>query len=124
MLPKKIIIHKKSAILELLYNDKAYKLSAEYLRVFSPSAEVKGHTPSEAVLEHGKRNVQFRNVERQGNYALKLVFSDGHDSGIYSWKYLHDLAVNYEGNWSYYEEELRKQGKRRESKLIELGNSP
>ena len=123
MLPKKIIIHKKSAILELLYNDKAYKLSAEYLRVFSPSAEVKGHTPSEAVLEHGKKNVQFRNVERQGNYALKLVFSDGHDSGIYSWKYLHDLAVNYEGNWSYYEEELRKQGKRRESKLIELGNS-
>ena len=124
MLPKKIIIHKKSAILELLYNDKAYKLSAEYLRVFSPSAEVKGHTPSEAVLEHGKKNVQFRNVERQGNYALKLVFSDGHDSGIYSWTYLHDLAVNYEGNWSYYEEELRKQGKRRESKLIELGNSP
>jgi len=124
MLPKKIIIHKKSAILELLYNDKAYKLSAEYLRVFSPSAEVKGHTPSEAVLEHGKKNVQFRNVERQGNYALKLVFSDGHNSGIYSWKYLHDLAVNYEGNWSYYEEELRKQGKRRESKLIELGNSP
>ena len=124
MLPKKIIIHKKSAILELLYKDKAYKLSAEYLRVFSPSAEVKGHTPSEAVLEHGKKNVQFRNVERQGNYALKLVFSDGHDSGIYSWKYLHDLAVNYEGNWSYYEEELRKQGKRRESKLIELGNSP
>ena len=124
MLPKKIIIHKKSAILELLYNDKAYKLSAEYLRVFSPSAEVKGHTPSEAVLEHGKKNVQFRNVERQGNYALKLVFSDGHDSGIYSWKYLHDLAVNYEGNWSYYEEELRKQGKRRESKLIEIGNSP
>lgn len=124
MLPKKIIIHKKSAILELLYNHKAYKLSAEYLRVFSPSAEVKGHTPSEAVLEHGKKNVQFRNVERQGNYALKLVFSDGHDSGIYSWKYLYDLAVNYEGNWSYYEEELRKQGKRRESKLIELGNSP
>ena len=124
MLPKKIIIHKKSAILELLYNDKAYKLSAEYLRVFSPSAEVKGHTPSEAVLEHGKKNVHFRNVERHGNYALKLVFSDGHDSGIYSWKYLHDLAVNYEGNWSYYEEELRKQGKRRESKLIELGNSP
>ncbi len=124
MLPKKIIIHKKSAILELLYNHKAYKLSAEYLRVFSPSAEVKGHTPSEAVLEHGKKNVQFRNVERQGNYALKLVFSDGHGSGIYSWKYLYDLAVNYEGNWSYYEEELRKQGKRRESKLIELGNSP
>ena len=124
MLPKKIIIHKKSAILELLYNPKANKLSAEYLRVFSPSAEVKGHTPSEAVLEHGKKNVQFRNVERQGNYALKLVFSDGHDSGIYSWKYLYDLAVNYEGNWSYYEEELRKQGKRRESKLIELGNSP
>lgn len=124
MLPKKIIIHKKSAILELLYTHKAYKLSAEYLRVFSPSAELKGHTPSEAVLEHGKKNVQFRKVERQGNYALKLVFSDGHDSGIYSWKYLHDLAVNYEGNWSYYEEELRKQGKRRESKLIELGNSP
>ena len=124
MLPKKIIIHKKSAILELLYNHKAYKLSAEYLRVFSPSAEVKGHTRSEAFLEHGKKNVQFRNVERQGNYALKLVFSDGHDSGIYSWKYLHDLAVNYEGNWSYYEEELRKQGKRRESKLIEIGNSP
>ena len=123
MIPRKIIIHKKSAILELLYSNNVYRLSAEYLRVFSPSAEVQGHTPSEAVLEYGKKSVQFRNVKRQGNYALKFVFSDGHDSGIYSWDYLYELAVNYDDNWSYYEEELRKQGKQRESKLIEIENS-
>ena len=123
MIPRKIIIHKKSAILELLYSNNVYRLSAEYLRVFSPSAEVQGHTPSEAVLEYGKKSVQFRDVKRQGNYALKIVFSDRHDSGIYSWNYLYELAVNYDDNWSYYEEELRKQGKQRESKLIEIENS-
>ena len=124
MIPRKIIIHKKSAILELLYSNNVYRLSAEYLRVFSPSAEVQGHTPSEAVLEYGKKSVQFRDVKRQGNYALKIVFSDRHDSGIYSWNYLYELAVNYDDNWSYYEEELRKQGKQRESKIIEIENSP
>ena len=124
MIPRKIIIHKKSAILELLYSNNVYRLSAEYLRVFSPSAEVQGHTPSEAVLEYGKKSVQFRDVKRQGNYALKIVFSDRHDSGIYSWNYLYELAVNYDDNWSYYEEELRKQGKQRESKLIAIENSP
>ena len=123
MIPRKIIIHKKSAILELLYSNNVYRLSAEYLRVCSPSAEVQGHTPSEAVLEYGKKSVQFRDVKRQGNYALKIVFSDRHDSGIYSWNYLYELAVNYDDNWSYYEEELRKQGKQRESKLIEIENS-
>ena len=124
MIPRKIIIHKKSAILELLYNSNAYKLPAEYLRVFSPSARVKKHTSSRAVLEQGKKLVHFSNVERQGNYALKFSFSDGYDSGIYSWSYLYELAVNYEDNWSYYEEELRRQGKQRESNLIEVKNNP
>lgn len=123
MIPKKIIIHKKSAILELIYSKDVYRLTAEYLRVFSPSAEVQGHSPSQAVLEYGKKLVQFSNLERQGNYAIKFIFSDGHDSGIYSWGYLHELAINYEENWRAYEKQLQSQGKRRESTLIEVKNS-
>ena len=123
MIPKKIIIHKKSAILELIYSKDVYNLSAEYLRVFSPSAEVQGHSPSQAVLEYGKKLVRFSNLERQGNYAIKFTFSDGHDSGIYSWDYLRELAINYEKNWRAYEEQLQSQGKRRESTLIEVKNS-
>ena len=82
MIPNEIKVHKKSATLELMYDGDNYTLSAEYLRVFSPSAEVRGHSPDQAILQHGKRHVTFREIEPQGNYAIKLVFSDGHDSGI------------------------------------------
>ena len=124
MIPTEITIHKKSAVLELVYSDQSYNLSAEYLRVFSPSAEVQGHSPSQAVLQHGKRDVQFKDIEPQGNYALKLIFSDGHDSGIYSWDYLYELATNHESNWTDYEQRLKDQGKSRASQLIAVEVKP
>ena len=118
MIPSSINIHKKSAVLELVYDDQSYALTAEYLRVFSPSAEVQGHSPSQAVLQHGKKNIQFKDVEPQGNYALKLIFSDSHDSGIYSWDYLYELATNYQINWTDYEQRLKDEGKSRDSQFI------
>ena len=118
MIPSSINIHKKSAVLELIYDDQSYNLTAEYLRVFSPSAEVKGHGPGQGVLQHEKKNVQFRDIEPQGNYALKLIFSDGHDSGIYSWDYLYQLATNYQINWTDYEQRLKDGGKNRDSQFI------
>ncbi len=124
MIPVKINIHKKSAELELVYGENStFTLSAEYLRVFSPSAEVKGHGPDQAVLQYGKRDVQFRDVEPQGNYALKLIFSDGHDSGIFSWPYLYELAINQESNWASYLERLANAGKSRDSGFIEIRHS-
>ena len=113
-----INIHKKSAVLELVYDDQSYALTAEYLRVFSPSAEVQGHSPSQAVLQHGKKDIQFKDIEPQGNYALKLIFSDSHDSGIYSWDYLYELATNYQINWTDYEQRLKDEGKSRDSQFI------
>ena len=124
MIPVKINIHKKSAELELVYSENStFTLSAEYLRVFSPSAEVQGHGPDQAVLQSGKRDVQFRDVEPQGNYALKLIFSDGHDSGIFSWPYLYELAINQESNWASYLERLANAGKSRDSGFIEIRHS-
>ena len=124
MIPVKINIHKKSAELELVYSENStFTLSAEYLRVFSPSAEVQGHGPDQAVLQSGKRDVQFRDVEPQGNYALKLIFSDGHDSGIFSWNYLYELAINQESNWASYLERLANAGESRDSRFIEIRHS-
>lgn len=119
--PKEINVHKKSATLELVYEDgRSHSLTAEYLRVFSPSAEVQGHGPGQSVLQFGKKEVQFLDFEPQGNYAIKIVFSDGHDSGIYSWTYLDKLGTDYESNWSRYLEELETAGKSREPQFIAL----
>ena len=119
MKPVSINVHRKSATLELGYeNGKNHTISAEYLRVFSPSAEVQGHSPEQAVLQFGKRNVAFKDLEPQGHYAIKIVFSDGHDSGIYSWDYLYELATNYETKWQQYLEALRVAGKSRDPQFI------
>jgi len=118
MIPTEINIHKRSNTLEVKFGDEGYTLSAEYLRVFSPSAEVKGHAPSQAILQHGKRHVSFKDVEPQGNYAIKLVFSDGHDSGIYSWEYLKELGEGFDSNWSEYLKDLEKAGKSREPQFL------
>ncbi len=118
MIPNEIKVHKKSATLELIYDGATHTLSAEYLRVFSPSAEVRGHSPDQAILQHGKRHVTFREIEPQGNYAIKLVFSDGHDSGIYTWPYLKELGDNLDSNWANYLERLEKAGKSREPQFI------
>ena len=107
MRPIKIILHKGSAQLELSYsNDQNYILSAEFLRVSSPSAEVRGHGPGQEILQTGKRFVTIENVESIGNYAIKLVFSDKHNTGIYSWIYLLELAKNQEQLWRKYLEKL------------------
>ncbi|HZV22126.1 MAG TPA: DUF971 domain-containing protein [Hyphomicrobiales bacterium] len=88
----------------------AETLPAELMRVLSPSAEVQGHSPSERRLVAGKRNVSIKAIEPVGNYAVRLVFSDGHDTGIYSWSYLHELAAQKEKRWQDYLAELAAAG--------------
>lgn len=118
--PESLHVHKKSAELEVLFsNEKPIRLSAEYLRVFSPSAETKGHGPGQEVLQYGKRAVQFLDLEFQGNYAVKISFSDGHNSGIYSWDYLIELATNFEQNWNDYLRRLAQEKRSRDPIFID-----
>lgn len=101
--PSAIKLHRRSKTLELQYADgTVFVLPAEYLRVYSPSAEVRGHGVGNEVLQYGKINVGLSNIEAAGNYALKLIFDDGHDSGIYDWKYLRELGENYDAKWANY----------------------
>ena len=101
--PTDIKLHKKSATLELVYGDKASNtFNAEFLRVHSPSAEVRGHGKGQEILQTGKRQVKIVNLESVGNYAIKLSFSDGHDTGIYSWTYLQELASEHDALWNDY----------------------
>jgi DUF971 family protein len=98
-----IKLRTRSRVLEVAYADGArYQLPFEYLRVYSPSAEVKGHGPGQEILVLGKQNVGIKSVEPVGQYAVKLVFDDGHDSGLYSWKYLRELGENQRENWARY----------------------
>ncbi len=109
MPPQQIKLHKKSRQLELHYADGShYQLSCEFLRVFSPSAEVRGHGRGQEVLQTGKLNVEIRDIIAVGNYAIQLVFDDGHDSGIYSWRYLRELGENHQTLWEGYLAELRE----------------
>ena len=109
--PVTINLHQKSRILEIDYDDGShFELSCEFLRVYSPSADVRGHGPGQAVLQTGKENVSIKEIEPVGNYAVKLVFNDGHQTGIYSWSYLYDLGINQEHYWQEYLEALRDAG--------------
>lgn len=114
MIPTKVQLHKQSRMLELQFGAQSFHLSAEYLRVHSPSAEVKGHGPNQAVLQFGKKDVGINSVAPVGNYALKIVFDDGHDSGLYSWNYLYQLASEQEQIWQRYLDALAAAGKTRE----------
>ena len=112
--PIEIKLHQQSAVLEIAFDDGvSAALPAEYLRVYSPSADVRGHTPEQAKLQLDKENVAIQAVEPVGNYALKLVFSDGHDSGFYSWDYLYELATEQELKWQEYLGKLEQAGHRR-----------
>ena len=114
-IPTEITLHKKSRILELGFEDGSrYQLPAEFLRVYSPSAEVRGHGPGQETLQTGKRNVEITDLEGVGNYAVKPTFSDGHDSGIYSWDLLYDLGVNQEALWADYLARLENAGASRD----------
>lgn len=112
--PQRIALHRKSRTLELIWPKAGFTLPAEYLRVFSPSAEVRGHGHGQEVLQHGKINVAITGLEAAGNYALKIIFDDGHDSGIYSWDYLYELARNHESWWQDYLQRLEAAGRSRD----------
>ena len=102
-IPTEIKLHQQSKLIEITFADGAnFKLPYEYLRVYSPSAEVRGHGPGEETLQSGKRNVDIANLAAVGNYAVQPTFSDGHDSGIYSWDLLYDLGINHESYWQTY----------------------
>jgi DUF971 family protein len=120
-LPRDIRLHMKSRTLELVYDDGSYELTAEFLRVHSPSAEVRGHGIGQGVLQTGKKHVGFRGIEPSGNYALKIIFDDGHDSGLYTWEYLYDLAHNHDSYWQTYLQQLEAAGKSRDNGLIARG---
>lgn len=124
MIPSSIKVRKSSRCIELSYHDakehqdNTYQLSFELLRVYSPSAEVRGHGVGNEVLQFGKKDVVLLSMEPAGNYALKLVFDDGHDSGLYDWKYLHHLCLNQEELWADYLQRLEEAGQSRESTAI------
>lgn len=113
--PVDITYHRQSRELELTYeNGENFRLPAEFLRVLSPSAEVQGHSPDQARLPVGKREVSIVAIEPVGLYAIKIVFSDGHDSGYYDWDYLRKLAVDKEALWENYLARLKELGASRE----------
>lgn len=106
--PISIKLRRKSRVLEIAFDDDAlFTLPFEYLRVYSPSAEVRGHGPGQETLQIGKHDVQIARVEPVGNYAVKLVFDDGHDTGLYTWGYLHELGATHAQKWQHYLERLR-----------------
>lgn len=109
--PVNIKLHQRSRVLEIEFDDGAlFNLSCEYLRVYSPSAEVKGHGPGQGTLQIGKEQVNIEKIEPVGNYAVKLYFDDGHNTGLYSWEYLYELGRDYEANWQAYLEALKDAG--------------
>lgn len=123
--PTHIELHQAKKTLELVYKDgQRYELTCEYLRVYSPSAEVRGHGPGQEVLQTGKINVSIDAIQPVGNYALQLIFSDGHDSGIFSWDYLHQLCMNQETWWTDYLDKLSEAGQTRDPsvQVVKIGN--
>ncbi|WP_249978422.1 gamma-butyrobetaine hydroxylase-like domain-containing protein [Vreelandella olivaria] len=119
--PTRVHYHKQARELELGYaNGDTYRLPIELLRVYSPSAEVRGHGGDSAVLQVGKKDVGLQNITQAGNYALKLHFDDGHDSGLYSWNYLYDLAQHQAAYWQNYLQRLDAAGASREPTSIQF----
>jgi len=105
--PTGITLHQKSRVLEIAFSDgKRFELPFEFLRVYSPSAEVRGHGPGQEVLQTGKQHVDILSLEPVGSYAVQPHFSDGHATGIYSWDYLYEIGSNRESMWRSYLERL------------------
>lgn len=105
--PRRIHYHRKSRVLEVDFGDTTVELPAELLRVYSPSAEVRGHSPEQRRLQTGKKYVAISAIEPVGNYAVRLTFDDGHDSGIYGWSFLHELGTQQARYWTDYLNELK-----------------
>jgi DUF971 family protein len=107
VLVEQITLRRLSRVLEIRFGDgNTHALAFEYLRVSSPSAEVQGHGPGEGVLVKGKQQVKIQRIEPVGHYAVRLIFDDGHDSGLYTWKYLYTLATEREQRWGEYQRRL------------------
>ena len=120
-MPSKIHYHKTRRVLALTFNDgMSVELSAEYLRVHSPSAEVRGHGAQLPILQVGKQQVAILDIEAAGNYALKIVFDDGHDTGLYSWDYLYHIGKNQAELWQIYLDRLAAAGQSRLSNRIQF----
>ena len=114
-IPTEINFHQKSRLLELTFdNGERFELTCEYLRVFSPSAEVRGHSEDEAVLQVGKAQVNIEQIEPAGNYAIILHFDDGHNTGIYSWEWLYHLSKDHDTLWQDYLAKMEQAGQKRE----------
>jgi len=112
--PNDIKLHQKSRVLEVSFDGgETYSLPCEYLRVYSPSAEVRGHGPGQEVLQLGKEQVNISSIEPVGNYAIQLHFDDGHNTGIYSWDTLYHLGKHHEELWQEYLDKLAKAGHQR-----------
>jgi DUF971 family protein len=117
--PTEIKLHQASRVLEVAFADgRVFTLPCEFLRVYSPSAEVRGHGPGQEVLQVGKREVTITAIEPVGTYAVKLVFSDGHDTGLYSWDYLYELGRDQETLWQRYLERLAQAGASRDPATV------
>jgi DUF971 family protein len=109
--PTEIKLHQVSRVLEISFEDgRMFKLPYEFLRVHSPSAEVRGHGPGQETLQTGKQNVEITGVEPVGNYAVQLAFSDGHNTGIYSWDLLYDYGLRQQAMWNDYLQRLKQAG--------------
>ncbi|MTI15488.1 DUF971 domain-containing protein [Sansalvadorimonas verongulae] len=123
MIPSAVKLHKSTKTFELSYpsadgsGEQTFSLPCEYLRVYSPSAEVKGHGEGQEILQVGKIHVNITDVQPVGNYALKLIFDDGHDSGIYTWEYLKELCDNQAIWWQDYLDRLNKAGESRDPEV-------
>jgi len=123
--PTEIKLHQASRKMEIAFDDgKHYEMSYEYLRVYSPSAEVRGHGPGQEVLQVGKKNVEIKGIEPVGAYAVQLVFSDGHDTGIYSWEYLREVGERQTELWDEYLARMKEEGASREPLAPPPGETP
>ena len=115
--PTEIKLHQKSRVLDITFSDgKTFQLSCEFLRVYSPSAEVSGHGPGQEVLQTGKKMVNIIKIEPVGNYAIQLHFTDGHNTGLYSWDLLYNYGVNQDKMWQRYLQRMEEAGASREPK--------
>ena len=123
--PTEIKLHQKSRVLEISFDDgRNFRLPFELLRVYSPSAEVRGHGPGQEVLQTGKKDVGITRAEPVGSYAIQLSFSDGHDTGIYSWDLLYEFGEQQESMWRHYLERMEKAGASREPGPAPFGERP
>lgn len=119
-IPQSLTVHEASRVLEIGYSDgQTFRIPFELMRVYSPSAEVQGHGPGQEVLQTGKRDVTIVNIEQVGNYAIKPFFSDGHESGLYTWNYLYELGSKQDALWNDYFARLQAAGVDRDTPMSE-----